>query len=114
MGWVMEERLVSGLVQRGDGLFPWKCIRKVQAPPRVAFFVWTVTLGKILTAEDLRKKGIVLVSWCSLCKCNGETVEHLLLHFPITMELWSFFLYRGFDDRRELGWWIIWYECYYD
>jgi hypothetical protein len=29
--------------------FPWKSIWKVKVPPRVAFFVWTATLGKILT-----------------------------------------------------------------
>jgi hypothetical protein len=29
--------------------FPWKSIWRVKAPRRVAFFVWTATLGKILT-----------------------------------------------------------------
>ncbi len=33
--------------------FPWKCIWKSRVPPRVAFFVWTVALGKILTADNL-------------------------------------------------------------
>jgi hypothetical protein len=29
--------------------FPWKSIWKVKVSPRVAFFVWTATLGKFLT-----------------------------------------------------------------
>jgi hypothetical protein len=33
--------------------FPWKSIWKVKVPPRVAFFVWTATLGKILTLDNL-------------------------------------------------------------
>ena len=24
-----------------------------------------------------------------MCKCNGESVDHLLLHYPIDIELWS-------------------------
>ena len=37
------------------GSFPWKMIWKSRAPPRVAFFVWTATLGKILTIDNLRR-----------------------------------------------------------
>lgn len=33
--------------------FPWKSIWKVKVPLRVAFFVWTATLGKILTLDNL-------------------------------------------------------------
>jgi hypothetical protein len=35
-------------------IFPWKSIWKVKAPPRVAFFMWMVSLGKILTLDNLR------------------------------------------------------------
>lgn len=36
------------------GTFPWKSIFKVKAPPRVAFFIWTASLRKILTMDNLR------------------------------------------------------------
>jgi hypothetical protein len=36
--------------------FPWKSIWRTKAPPRVAFFVWTAVLGKILTMDNLRKR----------------------------------------------------------
>jgi hypothetical protein len=32
---------------------PWKSIWKVIAPSRMAFFVWTAALGKILTLDNL-------------------------------------------------------------
>jgi len=41
--------------------FPWKSIWKVKVPPRVAFFVWTATLGKILTLDNLRKRKIIVI-----------------------------------------------------
>lgn len=61
----------SVLSNRGERYFPQRSIWKVKAPPRVAIFAWTATLGKILTAKNLRKRGVVVVSWCCLCKING-------------------------------------------
>jgi hypothetical protein len=56
---------------------------------RVSFFIWVAALGKILTAENLRKRHIILVSWCCLCKMDGEIVDHLLLHCPFSREVWD-------------------------
>lgn len=36
--------------------------------------------GKILTNDNLRKRGVILVGWCSLCRCSGETMDHLLIN----------------------------------
>uniref|UniRef100_A0A2N9F2T4 Reverse transcriptase zinc-binding domain-containing protein n=1 Tax=Fagus sylvatica TaxID=28930 RepID=A0A2N9F2T4_FAGSY len=47
--------------------FPWKCIWGVLAPPRVAFFMWTVAWGRILTCDNLKRRGLVLAGWCCLC-----------------------------------------------
>ena len=38
--------------------FPWKCIWRVKALPRVAFFMWSATWGRILTCDNLKKKGL--------------------------------------------------------
>jgi hypothetical protein len=48
--------------------FPWKSIWKVKFPPRVAFFVWTATFGKILTLDNLQKRNIIVTEWCYMCK----------------------------------------------
>ena len=34
--------------------------------------------------------GLVLYTY--MCKCNGESIDHLLLHYPIDIELWSMVL----------------------
>jgi hypothetical protein len=72
---------------RVDVGFPWKAIWKPNAPSRVAFFLWTAALGKI-TADNLRKRNIILVSWCCMCKVDGDTIDDLFLHCPVA--LWSF------------------------
>ena len=38
-----------------DFCFPWKSIWKQNIPSQVAFFVWTATLGKCMTIDNLRK-----------------------------------------------------------
>ena len=60
-----------------------------KVPPRVAFFSWSTSLGKILTTDNLRKRHVLVLDWCYMCKNCGELVEHLLLHCPIACELWS-------------------------
>ena len=59
-----------------------------KVPPRVAF-LWTASLGWILTTENLWYKGVTVVDWCYMCKKSGESMNHLLLHCPIAYDLWS-------------------------
>ena len=69
--------------------FPWKMVWQSKVPPRVAFFSWTAALGKILTIDNLWKRHLVVLEWCFMCKRCGESVDHLLLHCPIAIEMWS-------------------------
>lgn len=93
-------------------------------PPHVAFFSWTVVLGKILTIDSLRKRGLIIVDWCYMCTQSGESVDHLLLHCRLAGELWSMvfalfgvqlvmlrsvlelFTFAGWD-RCSVAWWIV-------
>lgn len=58
----------------------------------MAFFLRTAALGKILTIDNLRKKNVRITYWCYMHKCNGESVDHPLLHCPIASDLWSMVL----------------------
>ena len=78
--------LLAGFI---DSCFPWKSIWQQKILARVAFFVWTTTLRKCLTIDYLRKGTIWILDWCYMCKCNGESVDHLFLHCPIAMDLCS-------------------------
>ena len=50
---------------------------------------WTAALCKILTIDNLQKRHFVVLEWCFMCKGGGESVDHLLVHYPIASEIWS-------------------------
>jgi hypothetical protein len=79
--------------------FPWKSIWRTKAPPRVAFFVWSAALGKILTMDNLRKKNMVLINRCGMCKKDEESIDHLLIHCECAQFLWN-----AFFSRFGLAW----------
>jgi hypothetical protein len=41
--------------------FPWKNIWRFKAPTRVAFFICSIALGKILTHDNLCKKNVIVM-----------------------------------------------------
>jgi hypothetical protein len=69
---------------------------QTQALSRVAFFVWSAALGKILTLDNLRKHHVIVINKCFMCKSNEETVDHLL-HCEVLL------LY-GMPSLVALGW----------
>ena len=62
-GFKVSEFYLS-LFSTPDNLFPWKPMWRSKIPPKVAFFYWTATLGKILTLDRLWNKGVPVMDWC--------------------------------------------------
>ena len=52
---IFQVRLYYQVLSNMAGvMFSWKCIWRSKVPPRVNFFIWTMALGTILTADYLR------------------------------------------------------------
>jgi hypothetical protein len=69
--------------------FPWRSIWQSRVPHKVAFFTWLVAQGKILTLDNLRRRGLWVLDWCFMCKKAGESVNHLMIHCEYAQELWT-------------------------
>ena len=55
---------------------------KSKAPTKLSFFIWTATLGNILTVNNLQRRQVVVEDW-------WENYWSILLHCPVTQELWN-------------------------
>jgi hypothetical protein len=95
MVWIPSSRHIFvmksyySILQSGEhSSFPSKSIWKVKAPPRIAFFLWVVALGRILMVDNLKRWGFQLVNRCCLCKKDEETINHLLIHCESTVDIW--------------------------
>jgi len=82
---------------------PWPAVRAV------------ISLGKILTADNLRKRKIITVDRCYLCKRDRETVDHLLLHCDVATTLWNYVFSRfGMSwvmPRRVVDLFVCWWKA---
>jgi len=45
--------------------------------------------GKLPTDDNLRARGCVVVSICILCYAVAESYNHLFLHCPFAVAIWS-------------------------
>ena len=72
--------------------FPWRSIWNPIVPPKLGFFAWEASWGKVLTLDQLKRKGIPLVNRCCLCEENEETIDHLLIHCSRAKMLWDLLL----------------------
>ena len=52
-------------------------------------FFCTTALRKILIKNNIIKRCIPFVNQCFISKCTSETVNHLLIHCTVAIELWA-------------------------
>ena len=46
---------------------------------KVGFFTWEAVWGKVLTLDQLKRRGRPLASWYYLCENEEESIDHLLV-----------------------------------
>ena len=78
-GWNFLDKVT---LQSSSILFPMKNIWKLCVKPKVSFFAWEASWGKVLTLDQVKKKkGWALANRCYFCQAEKESTNHLLLHY---------------------------------
>jgi hypothetical protein len=86
--------------------FPWRSVWHSKAPPRVCFFIWCASWDKILTCDNLIRRGYSMPSWCCMCRSSGEPVFFFIV-------LWRercgilFSILLIFNGSYQKGLWIF-------
>jgi hypothetical protein len=57
--------------------------------PKIKIFQWIILHNRILTWDNLRKRGFIGPSRCHLCQTQEETTNHILDGCAYTAELWD-------------------------
>ena len=53
------------------------------------FFAWEASWGKVLTLDQLKKRGWTLANRCFLCCAEEEFIDHILIHCTKARILWE-------------------------
>lgn len=74
---------------RPEDQVDWKKLWEGKWWPKVTMFAWLVCRERILTWDQMQKRGMVGPSWCYLCNNDIENQEHLLNSCLYTQSLWE-------------------------
>jgi hypothetical protein len=64
-------------------LWTWNC------PLKLKLFTWLLVENKILTWENLQRRGYNGLGWCVLCNQNWESTFHLFVDCSFVRTVWS-------------------------
>ena len=81
--------LYCSLTHASNEPFPWSIIWRSWAPMRVSFFAWEASWNRILTIDQLKKRGWNMPNRCYLCKMEEETSDHLIIFCKKATMLWN-------------------------
>ena len=69
-------------------VFPFKKLWRMKMPLKVKAFSWLVIKNRILTKDNLSKKGWKGAKFCEFCDCE-ESVNHLFFSCSLAKFLWN-------------------------
>lgn len=66
----------------------WKEVWNSQLIHKINFFWWMTLHGKVLTIDNLKRRGFMLANKCVMCSCAEESINHLFIHCTFASGVW--------------------------
>ncbi|CAN1832347.1 Putative ribonuclease H protein At1g65750 [Linum perenne] len=57
-------------------------------PTKIQGFLWLCFHNRILTIDNLKRRGFQMPNRCSLCFCEEESVNHIFILCPFSTRVW--------------------------
>lgn len=87
---ILHSKHASAFLRPSSQVLPWAAsIWRAAVPPSHSFIFLRLYHSKVPTDENLRSRGCIVVSVCSLCLKTDESSEHLFLRCPFASRLWG-------------------------
>ena len=77
----------------------WDQVWQPNIWPKVSTFLWLLSKQRILTWDNLQKRGFIGPSRCSNCNLHSEAIKHLLDTCPLAVQMWE----RTTQCNRRMG-----------
>lgn len=91
-------------IKRGDNNMPtdkkWVWLWTQGLWPKITLFIWLLLKGRVLTWDNIRKRGMTGPSKCVLCNKAKETMDQLLNKCKWSRRMWKEGL-GSFDQTRR-------------
>ena len=100
----------------------WKQLWKVECPLKAKLTLWLTLNNKLLTWDNLQKRGWIGPSRCALCNSDEETVSHLFNLCSYAELVWKVacaeLKYQGTSrislEQKLKAWWTDRSVCLYN
>ena len=75
----------------------WNYLWNRSTLPKIEMFIWSLLHERVLTGENLEKRGFAGPFRCPLCAEASENINHLFLNCPYAISVWKEVMKCGGD-----------------
>ena len=81
----------------------WVRLWSLRLWPKITLFIWLLMKGRILTWDNLRRRGLIGPSKCVLCNEAEEIMDHLLNQCNWSTGMWKEGMESFYQTRCDPG-----------